>query len=501
MSDTPPGGFDPADPASASGRQRAPLGQPQGDPTESGRHGRAEESYPAHGGGAPPYQGGSPYPAQAPQTAGSPYQRQDVQAEHGDFASSATYGRSETEGVLYGTAFRRAGSPDTAALPAYGSHTAPGTPVPAGSGSPRRSGLVIGVVLLALIAGAIAGGLTAEALHFRDAATQATTSSPNALEEPAPTGHPVPVTPGSVADVAQKLLPTVIQLRYRVGQGEVSGSGVVFSADGLVLTNNHVVAQDHNTPIEAVFQNGKTGTVRVVGTDPTSDLAVVKVEGVSGLPTAQFGNSADVRVGAQVVAIGSPFELSGTVTAGIVSALHRPTAAGGDGNDQNTVLDAIQTDAAINPGNSGGPLVDMSGRVIGINSAIYSPSSASGLGNSQQSGNVGIGFAIPIDQAKRIGDELAKTGTAMQTVLGVAVTDDPSGSGAQIRTVTPGGPAARAGLRTGDVVTTAAGRPVASANGLVAAVHAAAPGQTLNLGLRDGRTVTPTLTGQPVNRK
>jgi putative serine protease PepD len=245
--------------------------------------------------------------------------------------------------------------------------------------------------------------------------------------------------------------------------------------------------------IVAVFANGDSARATIVGRDPNSDVAVVKAQGVSDLTPVELGRSDDLRVGQAVVAIGSPFELSGTVTSGIVSALHRPTRAGGEEGDQSTVLDAIQTDAAINPGNSGGPLVDLQGRVVGINSAIYSPRT----GN-VAAGSVGIGFAIPIDQARRTADEIAKTGKATQTVLGVKVNDGPQG-GARIVEVTPDGPAAKAGLKAEDVVAQFGDRRIDTSDALVAAVRSQTPGTTVKLVLKDGsRTVEVTLAGQPV---
>jgi putative serine protease PepD len=259
-----------------------------------------------------------------------------------------------------------------------------------------------------------------------------------------------------------------------------------------------------------IFANGKTVDATIIGRDPTTDVAVIKAKNVTGLPIAALGRSDALTVGESVVAIGAPFELSGTVTSGIVSSLHRPTEAG-DGSDasQTTVLDAIQTDAPINPGNSGGPLVNMQGQVVGINSAIYSPNNSSGGAQQQsQGGNVGIGFAIPIEQAKRTASEIVKTGKAIQTVLGVKVMDNTPTTGGQpsilpngalISDVTPGGPAAKAGLKAGAVVIKSDGRLVNSSDGLVAAVHAAAPGDKMTLTLSNGSTVTVTLSGQPVN--
>jgi putative serine protease PepD len=205
-------------------------------------------------------------------------------------------------------------------------------------------------------------------------------------------------SPGSLAAVAAKVQPSVVS----INTGVAEGSGVVLTADGYVLTNNHVVATARGRNVQLTFSNGKIATATIVGTDPTNDLAVVKASGVSELTAATFGASADVQVGDTVLAIGSPLGLEGTVTAGIVSALHRDLS-GGTGSrrasaDQSTIADAIQTDAAINPGNSGGALVDTAGRVIGINTAIAT--------DGQSDGNIGVGFAIPSDTAKKVADRI-----------------------------------------------------------------------------------------------
>jgi putative serine protease PepD len=351
--------------------------------------------------------------------------------------------------------------------------------------------------VLALIVGGAAGA--AGGYLVADSRTASSGPVANALDAPPPARQTAAAPAGTVESAAEKVLPSVVQLQVqgRTAQGRTSageGSGFVISSDGLIVTNNHVVsvaAQDGQ--INAVFQDGKTTKATIVGRDPDSDVAVVKADGVSGLPVIEIGRSDDLRVGQGVVAIGSPFELAGTVTSGIVSALHRPTRAGGEEGDQNTVMDAIQTDAAINPGNSGGPLVDLSGKVVGINSAIYSPGNGAG-----EAGSVGIGFAIPIDQARRTADEIAKTGKATQTVLGVSVNDNPDG-GARIVSVTDGGPAQKAGLQAGDVVTQLDGRKIETSDALVAAVRAHVPGDTVKLVLGGGsRTVDVTLAGQPV---
>ncbi|GAA2969987.1 trypsin-like peptidase domain-containing protein [Actinokineospora diospyrosa] len=357
---------------------------------------------------------------------------------------------------------------------------------------PRRTGLVVGVAVLALVvgggAGAAGGWLAADGKA--DSVSTALDTQPTAKQ----TGS---APAGSVESVAQKVLPTVVQLQVRGRSSAGEGSGFVISRDGYIVTNNHVIegAVDGGQ-IQAVFQDGRTATATVVGRDPNSDVAVVKAAGVDNLAVSELGRSDDLRVGQAVVAIGSPFELSGTVTSGIVSSLQRPTRAGGEGGNQATVMDAVQTDAAINPGNSGGPLVNMQGQVIGINSAIYSPqSSASGSG-----GSVGIGFAIPIDQARRTADEIVKTGKATQTVLGVSVRDADAG-GALIADVTGGGAGAQAGLKSGDVVSKLDDRRIDTADALVAAVRSHAPSDKVTLTLSDGRTVQATLGGQTVETR
>jgi putative serine protease PepD len=323
----------------------------------------------------------------------------------------------------------------------------------------------------------------------------------NSLDRPLPAKQTANAPAGSVEQVAQKVLPSVVQLQVRGQRSAGEGSGVVLSSDGLILTNNHVVdVAAGGGQIQAVFQDGKSVAADIVGRDPTSDLAVVKANGVTGLTPADLGRSDDLRVGQQVVAIGSPFDLNGTVTSGIVSALNRPVRAGGESGDQTSVLDAVQTDAAINPGNSGGPLVNTQGQVIGINSAIYSPNQG-GLGGNQQAGSVGIGFAIPIDQARRTADELSSSGKATQTILGVGVQDAQSGSGALVISVNPGGPADKAGIRNGDVVTKIDDRRIPDSDALVAAVRSHKPGDTVTMTLSSGGSKQVTLAGQSVGGK
>ena len=296
--------------------------------------------------------------------------------------------------------------------------------------------------------------------------------------------------PGSFEQVAAKVLPSVVHLNVAGYGGRGNGSGVIIRADGYVLTNNHVVAGAQT--IRVTFNDGTSEDGRVVGTDPASDLAVVRV-GKTGLPAATLGVSANVKVGDQVLAVGSPLGLSGTVTAGIVSALNRPvnTTAQGGFNDPAvaTVIDAIQTDAAINPGNSGGALVDLAGQVIGINTAIASTSG----------GSIGVGFAIPIDHAKVIAQQLIDTGRASRAQLGVSIATATTVAGdtrAVLTAVTPGGPAERAGLRPGDAIVKVGDTLVHDADALIAAIRSHRPGETVEVTYeRDGsrKTVRVTL--------
>jgi putative serine protease PepD len=277
---------------------------------------------------------------------------------------------------------------------------------------------------------------------------------------------------------------------------------VVLSADGYVLTNNHVVTLDSSTDNATIQVRASDGTLydaTVVGTDPTSDLAVVKLQGASGLTPATFADSDEVQVGDLAVAIGAPLGLSDTVTDGIISATNRAVATGSTQDDA-TVIDALQTDAAINPGNSGGALVNADGEVVGINTAIASVASGA-PGQDSQSGNIGVGFAIPSNTAQRIAEEIVNTGSATHAVLGVQAQtaasgpDSEVGTGAQIVQVQSGGAAASAGLRAGDVVTAVDDRPVTTSTELTAAVRDAAPGDKVTLTIqRDGQTSTVEVT-------
>jgi putative serine protease PepD len=386
----------------------------------------------------------------------------------------------------------------------------------------RTGALVAGAVAIAVVSAGVGGA----AATIVELGTHAAGGAGGRVIGAAPSVPAANMPPGSVEQVASKVVPSVVMLETDMGRQSEEGSGIVLSTDGLILTNNHVIAAA--APPKApgapgapgapsappapsgpggaggpggpapkttvTFSDGRTAPFTVVGADPTSDIAVIRVQGVNGLTPVSLGSSSDLKVGQPVVAIGSPLGLSGTVTTGIVSALNRPVSTTGESGNQSTVLDAIQTDAAINPGNSGGALVNMSGQLVGVNSAIATLGADS---PDAQSGSIGLGFAIPVDQAKRIADELISTGKASHASLGVQVTSDKSTPGAKVVDVILGGAAASAGVPKNVVVTKVDDRPINSADALVAAVRSKAPGDKVSLTFSDPgggtRTVQVTL--------
>ncbi|BBY75639.1 peptidase S1 [Mycolicibacterium parafortuitum] len=362
-----------------------------------------------------------------------------------------------------------------------GQYPRPGapTPPPGPRKRSRASGLIAGALALSLLSAGVGGGVAM--LVHPDHSVGGISASGAAPSMPAAS-----VPGGSVEAVAAKVVPSVVKLEVNQGRATEEGSGVILSSDGLILTNNHVVAAAAGdagpAQTKVTFADGSATTFSVVGADPSSDIAVVRAKNVSDLTPIEVGSSADLRVGQDVVAIGSPLGLEGTVTTGIISALNRPVAASGDAKNQNTVLDAIQTDAAINPGNSGGALVNMNGELVGINSAIATMGADAG---GPRGGSIGLGFAIPVDQAKRIADEIIQTGSASRASLGVQVGNDAGVDGAKIVEVTDGGAAAAAGLPSGVLVTKLDDRVISSADALVAAVRSKAPGDKVKLTFLD----------------
>ncbi|MFF6810277.1 trypsin-like peptidase domain-containing protein [Streptomyces sp. NPDC012403] len=362
----------------------------------------------------------------------------------------------------------------------------------------RRGRVLVGAaLLLALVSGGI-GGIVGTYLERNGGV--GTVELPQAGKEAS--GR----APGSVAGIAAQALPSVVTLHVS-GAGEAgTGTGFVLDGRGHILTNDHVVEPaGDDGEITVTFHSGDTAEATVVGRDSGYDLAVVKVKGVSGLTPLPLGNSDNVRVGDPVVAIGAPFDLAGTVTSGIISARERPIIAGGEKGDGSDVsyVDALQTDAPINPGNSGGPLLDAKARVIGINSAIRSADGGADP-DAGQAGSIGLGFAIPINQGKRVAEELINTGQASHPVIGITLDMEYGGDGARVAAegsdggppVSTGGPGDRAGIKAGDVITEVDGRRVHSGEELIVKTRAHRPGDRLELTLqRDGdeRTVTLTL--------
>lgn len=372
----------------------------------------------------------------------------------------------------------------------FGPQPPAATPAPAKS--KRRPGLAL-VALTALVVGT-ASGVGGAAVYSATNDTQSNSPSVTAPlngNQAAPAAAP----DGSVQSAAAKVLPSVVKIAVATQQGAATGSGIVISKDGLIVTNNHVVAgAGQGATITVMLNDGRTVPATVKGTDPLTDLAVIHAQ-ATDLTPATLGQSSKLQVGQGVVAIGSPFGLESTVTSGIVSALNRPVTSGDEQQDSTTVFPAIQTDAAINPGNSGGALIDLAGQVVGINSAIKT---AGGSGQSE-GGNIGLGFAIPIDQAKPIIDELVAKGKATHARLGVTVGDAQSSdgltNGARLGEVTSGGAAAKAGLQSGDVVTAVDGKAISSGDALVATVRSHRPDDQVKVTFtRNGKSQTVTAT-------
>ena len=341
------------------------------------------------------------------------------------------------------------------------------------------------LLLLSLVAVLLAGGIGGGLGYWL------TRSTNDRLHDPdiklAAVSTPLTRPPGSVASIAKRISPSVVQIDVRGATEAGTGSGVVISKLGYILTNNHVVsvAAAKGGSIRVVFSDETIEAATLVGRDPTTDLAVIKVTH-SPLTVATLGQSNSLAVGDPVIAIGSPLGLQGTVTTGIVSALDRAVHVDGDGSDTNAVIDAIQTDAAINPGNSGGALVNSSGAVVGIPSAIASLGTTAGT----QSGSIGLGFAIPIDEARDIATQLIKTGKAVHASIGLTTRSVTDGVrlGAYILQVNPEGPAAKAGLKAGDVVKLADSHLIETADDLTLVVGRHKPGDKIAIRYVRGAT-------------
>ncbi|MBO0847247.1 MAG: trypsin-like peptidase domain-containing protein, partial [Nocardioides sp.] len=305
-------------------------------------------------------------------------------------------------------------------------------------------------------------------------------------------------TTGSIEKVAQNVLPSVVMINVSGPDGAGSGSGIILSGDGKILTNNHVVAlAGQNGQLSVSFNDGSHANAKILGTDPLTDTAVIQAEGVHNLTPAALGHSSSLQVGQSVVAIGSPFGLDATVTSGIVSALNRPVNVGQVSQGNETVYPAIQTDAAINPGNSGGPLVNLAGEVVGINASIQTSTNTAG----GEPGSIGLGFAIPIDEVLPIVQQMIKGETPTHARLGIAVESAATGSsaqitdGAKIAKVDAGSAAAGVGLKTGDVITKVNDHLITSSDSLVAIIRSYRPGDTVTVTYeRGGSTHTVQVT-------
>lgn len=515
---TPPAAPPPPDFAPTAGRtgatgEAAPAGQAgPANGTEPGAPDRMQQfskptapqdgPHPAdgsHPAGAPhagahaqPPAGGEPHPGTQPHPAGAPYP--------GGPAHPGGEGHHTTTPPPYATAAHGAssggwGSPP----PGYGGGGAggpdgvwgaPGAPAPK---KRRNGGLVAAVLVAALVAGGIGGGIGFWAANRSDtnSTTVSASGDPEALNR----------KPTSVSGIAQKALPSVVTIEAQGATGEGgTGTGFVYDKQGHILTNNHVVASAaQGGKLTATFSNGKKYDAEVIGRAQGYDVAVIKLKNPSdaNLVPLPLGKSANVQVGDATIAIGAPFGLSGTVTTGIISAKNRPVASSDGGGATPSYMSALQTDASINPGNSGGPLMDASGSVIGINSAIQSAGNGGGGfgGESQQSGSIGLGFAIPIDQAKRVADDLIKKGQPVYPQIGAQVLMRDTGDGATIpqnggadgsAAITPNGPADKAGLKPGDTITKLDNTVIDSGPTLISTIYQHKPGDKVTLTYKRG---------------
>ncbi|UGQ15193.1 trypsin-like peptidase domain-containing protein [Yinghuangia sp. ASG 101] len=379
----------------------------------------------------------------------------------------------------------------------------PGFAAPAPKKRRRPNPLVATAVLTALLAGGVGGGIGAWIADRDNNSASSTVNTANPPVDPASVNR----APESVAGIAAKALPGTVTITTKSGSGglgtqEGTGAGFVMDTEGHILTNNHVVAlAADGGELTVRFADGTTVPGKIVGRAEGYDLAVVKVDNAPNLQPLPLGDSAAVAVGDAVLAIGSPYGLDGTVTTGIISAKDRPVASGDQ--QQVSYMNALQTDASINPGNSGGPLLDARGNVIGVNSAIRSGGGSDPFGGQQSTGSVGLGFAIPINQAKWVAETLIKTGKPVYAQVGVIPDPEYSGVGARIRQssvqgqppVTAGGPADKAGLKAGDVITKLGDHTITGYEDLFSEIWSHKPGETIKITyLRDGKEGTTNVT-------
>ncbi len=420
----------------------------------------------------------------AQQTAAYPYQQAQQTAAYPQAQQTSAY----PETYDYGQQADEV--PAAAQWPAPGADgylpPPPGVTPTAAPPAPKSGG-VGKFIAIAALTGLLAG-VGGGALGYSLAQDSGTASSVTVNAPANPEGLS-PRAAGSIASIAETVLPSVVSLEVTGSGQSGSGSGFILSQDGYILTNNHVIeAAADSGSIDVVLQDGTRLTGDLIGRNADYDLAVVKVD-KAGLTPLAVGDSGSVKVGDQAIAIGSPLGLEGTVTSGIVSSLDRPVTAGGADGSETSFINAIQTDAPINPGNSGGPLVNAEGQVIGVNSAIASLNT----GSDGQAGSIGLGFAIPINTANRIAQELIQTGSSATPIIGAEIDFSYSGQGARVQGVTAGGPAASAGLAADDVIVAVNGERVDDAVSLITDIRAYAPGDEITLTLESGQEIKVTL--------
>ena len=337
----------------------------------------------------------------------------------------------------------------------------------------RKNTPLSAVIVISLVFGGTAGG----ALGYL--AADFSNGVSNTTSQVSDTSKPVAITPATetVSQIVQNVKPSVVSIKAEGSSGSGTGSGFIYREDGYIVTNNHVAAPAINGGKLTVYLEDKTSfEAKLVGRNASYDLAVLKID-TTGLKPVNIGDSNAINVGDLTVAFGSPLGLSGTVTSGIVSALNRPVTAGGA--DDQSFISAIQTDAAINPGNSGGPLVNGQGQVIGVNSAIAT------LGSGTQSGSIGLGFAIPINQAQRIVTEIIESGKSSTPIAGISIDSNFEGVGAKIAEVVANGPAASTDLKVGDIVTKINGEVIEDSTELIVAIRRNNPGDTIVLTVKN----------------
>lgn len=458
--------------------------QSTSNPTEPGPVGGTSEPPPTdpYPSGAYPAYAAPGYPQYAPSGSDPYYQQPGYQQPAAAYGQDPYYQQQTAPYGPYGQP-GAAASPGAAdqqtpapATPYPGDGIAPGNWPPAPAGGPRGGGApkaIIAGVVAGLLAGLLAGiggyAIAAKSGFVGGAGTttQYEPTDPQKLSSRAD---------NSVAAIAKVVLPATATIIVRSGNQGDSGSGFVIRSDGYLLTNNHVVsAAAGSGTVQVQFHNETPIPAKIVGRSLTYDLAVIKVD-KGGLTAAQLGDSGSVVVGDAAIAIGSPLGLEGTVTSGIISSVNRPVTTGGQG--EASYISALQTDAPINPGNSGGPLVNAEAQVVGVNSAIATLGNDSSGG---QTGSIGLGFAIPINIAKRISDEIIATGKSTYPIIGATVEMGYQGEGAKITNVTGGGPAAAAGIKSGDVITAVNGNQISSAADLLSSIRAFPPGETITL--------------------